>query len=301
MQYKILGNSTLELSEIGLGAMSLSVGDKNTNRYIIDAVKAVGINYIDTADLYDHGENESVLGDLLQGERQDWILASKVGNRWRKDGSGWDWAASKNHILKAIDESLRRLKTDYIDLYQLHGGTLEDPYDEIVETFERLVEEGKIRYYGLSSIRPNIFLRYAAETQIVSNMMQYSLFDRRPEEYLDQLDSHQVGVIARGPIAQGLLLGKPANEYLGYSSELVEQIQNKLQETADDLGVSTLSLALKYPVLQESVRCSVIGIRTKKQADDIASVISDWDTIDLTAYREILRELPAVRYDLHRE
>src|SRR5690606_10440989 len=142
MQYKILGNSTLELSEIGLAAMSLSVEDKTTNRYIIDAVEAVCINDIDTADLYDHGENECILGDLLQGERQDWILASKVGNRWRKDGSGWDWAASKNHILKAIDESLRRLKTDYIDLYQLHGGTLEDPYAGIVEKIERLGAAG---------------------------------------------------------------------------------------------------------------------------------------------------------------
>ncbi len=141
-----------------------------------------GINYFDTADLYQHGAVESVLGRAFSGKRKQVILATKVGNQWRPDGSGWDWNPSKNYILNEVDESLQRLQTDYIDLYQLHGGTLEDPIDEVIETFESLQKAGKIRYYGISSVRPNVIREYAKRSSIISVMMQYSLIDRRPEE-----------------------------------------------------------------------------------------------------------------------
>lgn len=301
MQYNLLGKSDLRIPEISLGSMSLEPKDKKTGKYIIDQLKGLGINYIDTADLYDQGRNETLLGELLEGQRKDWLLASKVGNRWREDGTGWDWVPSKSYILKSIEDSLSRLRTDYLDLYQLHGGTNEDPYDDIVETFERLVEEGKIRYYGISSIRPNVFLKYAQETNVISNMMQYSLFDRRPEEYLDELDSQQVGVIARGPLAQGLLAGKPAKAYLTYSEELVAEIQQKIRQAASDLGVSELTVVLKYPLLQSSVRSAVLGLRTKAQADSLETVLSEWDSVKKQDYGSILEDLPPIRYDLHRE
>lgn len=301
MQYNLLGKSDLRIPEISLGSMSLDPKDKKTGKYIIDQLKGLGINYIDTADLYDQGRNETLLGELLEDQRKDWLLASKVGNRWREDGTGWDWVPSKSYILKSIEDSLSRLRTDYLDLYQLHGGTNEDPYDDIVETFERLVEEGKIRYYGISSIRPNVFLKYAQETNVISNMMQYSLFDRRPEEYLDELDSQQVGVIARGPLAQGLLAGKTAKAYLTYSEELVAEIQQKIRQAASDLGVSELTVVLKYPLLQNSVRSAVLGLRTKAQADSLETVLSEWDSVKKQDYGSILEDLPPIRYDLHRE
>lgn len=301
MQYRILGRSQLKVSEIGLGSMSLDSDDKKTAGYILEQLKNIGVNYLDTADLYDQGKNEELLGDLLGSNRKDWVLASKVGNRWRKDGSGWDWVPSKSYILDSVEDTLSRLKTDYLDLYQLHGGTAEDPNDEIIEAFERLVEQGKIRYYGISSIRPNVFLKYAKKSAIVSNMMQYSLFDRRPEEYLDELDSQQIGVIARGPLAQGLLAGKTAKAYLGYSEDLVGEIQKKIEQTTSDLGVSNLTFALKYPVLRESVRSTVLGVRTREQADSIGEVMSQWNRIEVQDYQPIIEALPPIRYDLHRE
>src|SRR6202034_3432729 len=98
--------------------------------------------------------------------------------------------------------------TDYIDLYQLHGGTIDDPIDETIEAFELLQQQGKIRYYGISSIRPNVISEYVQRSNIISVMMQYSLLDRRPEEScLQLLQQNNIGVLARGSVAGGLLAG----------------------------------------------------------------------------------------------
>lgn len=156
--------------------------DHNENTRIIHHAIDLGINFFDTADLYDKGTNEISLGKALKGKREQVMLATKVGNQWRANGSGWDWNPRKEYILQAIDKSLERLQTDHIDLYQLHGGTIEDPMDETIEAFELLQQQGKIRYYGISSIRPNVIREYIKRSSISSVMMQYSLLDRRPEE-----------------------------------------------------------------------------------------------------------------------
>src|SRR5450631_1679835 len=153
MDYCFLGKSDLRVSRIGFGTMSLELNNPLTHSILLQALDA-GINYFDTADMYQQGLNETLLGHVFRGKRDRVILATKVGNKWRTDGSGWDWKPSKNYILSTVEESLRRLQTDYIDLYQLHGGTLQDPIDDIIQAFELLKKEGKIRYYGISSIRP---------------------------------------------------------------------------------------------------------------------------------------------------
>ena len=147
--------------------------------------------------------NEVSVGKALKEKRNEIILATKVGNQWREDGKAWDWNPRKEYILKAVNESLTRLRTDSIDLYQLHGGTIEDPIDEIIDTFEILKEQGKIRFYGISSIRPNVIREYIKRSSITSVMMQYSLIDRRPEEScLDLLKENNIGVLVRGSLAQ---------------------------------------------------------------------------------------------------
>ena len=181
MQYHQLGTSNLHVSRIGFGCMSLGHND-NENAERIRQAFDQGINFFDTADLYDKGWNEESVGRAIRHFRKDVILATKVGNQWKPDGSGWVWNPTKQYILGAVEDSLRRLQTDYIDLYQLHGGTIDDPIDETIEAFEQLREEGKIRYYGISSIRPNTIRAYVERSNIVSVMMQYSLLDRRPEE-----------------------------------------------------------------------------------------------------------------------
>lgn len=140
--------------------MSLGT-EKGKALSLLDEAIDLGINYLDTADLYDFGTNEEIVGEAIKNRRQDLILATKGGNRFEKGKSGWDWDPSKAYIKEAVKQSLKRLQTDYIDLYQLHGGTIDDPIDETIEAFEELVEEGVIRYYGISSIRPNVIKEYA--------------------------------------------------------------------------------------------------------------------------------------------
>ena len=300
MKLNKLYKGDLRISEIGLGAMSFMQGHESTNEMILELASDYGINYLDTSDLYDKGKNEELIGRLLQGKRQDWVLASKVGNKWRSDGSGWDWVPSKKHILSAVEESLGRLKTDYLDLYQLHGGTLDDPFDEIVEAFELLKEQGKIKEYGISSIRPNVFLKYAEKSQIVSNMMQYSLLDRRPEEYFSKLKEEGIAVFARGTVAQGLMLNKPAQKYLSIPVHQVLKIQKAVEETAKELNVSAMALALKYPLLHEPVLCSVVGIRTKAQAQELGKAIDEMERLSLSDYEQIMAFLPEIKYAEHR-
>src|ERR1700676_138504 len=155
MEYRILGKSDLKISRLGFGGMSLDPKDPHAESILLNAMDG-GINYFDTADMYHQGLNEAMIGRAFREKRNQVVLATKVGNQWRADGSGWDWNPSKQYILSAIDQSLQRLQTDHIDLYQLHGGTIEDPIDDIIEAFELLRAAGKIRYYGISSIRPNV-------------------------------------------------------------------------------------------------------------------------------------------------
>jgi aryl-alcohol dehydrogenase-like predicted oxidoreductase len=225
MNYKQLGKSDLQISEVGFGCMSLK-GNKQENEKIIHHAIEVGVNFFDTADLYDKGINEESLGDALKNKRDKVIIATKVGNQWRADGSGWDWNPGKNYILSSVEQSLKRLQTDVIDLYQLHGGTIDDPLNETIEAFEFLKQQGKIRHYGISSIRPNVIRAYVERSNIVSVMMQYSLLDRRPEEVcFPLLKENNIGVLARGTVAQGLLINKPSKPYLNYTEDEIRKAE----------------------------------------------------------------------------
>jgi aryl-alcohol dehydrogenase-like predicted oxidoreductase len=283
MQYSVLGKSALTISKIAFGCMSLGENEPNNAKLIHQAIDA-GINFFDTADLYQKGLNEEMLGRALSAKRKDVIIATKAGNQWRPDGSGWDWNPRKEYILQAAEKSLKRLQTDYIDLYQLHGGTLDDPIDETIEAFEQLMQQGKIRYYGISSIRPNVIREYVQRSRIASVMMQYSLLDRRPEEEcLDLLKQHQIGVLARGSLAKGLLAGKPAESFLNYSS----------------VQVTEVAAAIEFVWQHPAVAAAVVGIRTIDQLQDAAGT-ADTATLSLKEWQQLSESIPANYYDAHR-
>lgn len=258
MKKRQLGKSDIYVSEIGLGCMSLPTEQAEADN-IIQVALDNGINYFDTADLYNKGENEKIVGNALKSNRQNIILATKVGNRLNNTGEGWSWDPSKEWIRDAIHASLKRLQTDYIDVYQLHGGTMEDDVDEVIDIMESLQKEGLIREYGISSIRPNVIERFLRKSNAVSVMMQYSLLDRRPEEWFSLLEDHQASLFSRGTVAKGLLTSNGLNranktkEYLSYTQkELVDTIV-RLQA----LEAPIASLALQY-VLQRKVTGSMI-------------------------------------------
>jgi aryl-alcohol dehydrogenase-like predicted oxidoreductase len=195
-----------------------------------------------------------------------------VGNQWRPDGSGWDWNPRKEYILTEVEKSLQRLNIDYIDLYQLHGGTIDDPIDESIEAFELLKQQGKIRYYGISSIRPNVIREYIKRSNIVSVMMQYSLLDRRPEETcLSLLQENNIGVLARGAVAQGLLVNKPPKAYLNYSPPEVEKAAAVVQALSNNQR-NTAQTALRYVLHHPAITTAVAGIRTMQQLEEAVAV-----------------------------
>lgn len=296
MNYRQLGTSALRISGIGFGCMSLE--EKVDNTSLLHKAVDTGINFFDTADLYQRGWNEEMVGQALKDHRQQLILATKVGNQWRSDGSGWDWNPRKEYIVAAAEQSLRRLQTDYIDLYQLHGGTIDDPIDETIEAFELLQRQGKIRCYGISSIRPNVIREYVNRSRIVSVMMQYSLLDRRPEEEsLQLLQQHKIGVLARGSLAKGLLGGKPATAFLDYNSEEVKAAADTIDSISGKHRTASQT-AIRFTLHHPAITSAVVGLRTEAQLMDAAGTM---ETAGLTGeeMNKLTQILPANRYDSH--
>ncbi|MGN6291351.1 MAG: aldo/keto reductase [Chitinophagaceae bacterium] len=296
MQYQLLGKSELRVSVIGFGCMSLKPGQPESSTLLHRAIE-LGINFFDTADLYDKGANEEMVGAALKAKRKTILLASKVGNQWRADGSGWDWNARKEYILSSIDKSLQRLQTDYIDLYQLHGGMITDNIDEAIEAFESLKRQGKIRAYGISSIRPNVIREYIKRSSIDTVMMQYSLLDRRPEEEcLGLLKEHNITVLSRGALAQGLLIDKPAKDYLGHSATEVKKAAEKVNGLSSSVR-SAAQTALSF-VLQQ-VPVAIAGIRTMDQLEELAATINK-PRLTEKEMQELKESAPALTYQEHR-
>lgn len=299
MKYRKLGKSDLMISRIGLGCMSIPASNEQLGVSIIHRAIDLGINYFDTADLYERGLNETIVGKGIQGNRADVILATKVGNEWGQGVSGWKWNPHKEYIVKAVEDSLKRLKTDYIDLYQLHGGTIEDPIDETIAAFELLVAQGKIRYYGISSIRPNVIREYVKRSNIVSVMMQYSLADRRPEEeMLNMLFENSIGVLARGSLAQGMLVNKTVKEYLGHSVEELRKAAATVHELTFDKRTA-VQAAIRYVLEHRAVTAAVVGVSRLEQLEEIAGT-SDLDPLDEEEIRLLMSSIPALKYEQHR-
>lgn len=274
MHYKVLGKSDLKISEIGLGCMSLgSAASKRGEEIIVKAIDG-GINYFDTADLYEDGGNEELLGKVFAGRRNKFIIATKAGNQRRADGTGWDWNPRKSYILECAENSLRRLRTDYIDLYQLHGGTINDDIAETIEAFEILKQQGKIRFYGISSIRPNVIREYAKKSNIVSVMLQYSLADRRPEEeVLDLLKNANIGVLARGALAQGFLSYKQPQQYLNHSAKEMENAFQKIKDISAEVRTPTQTV-LRYVMQRNEITAPVVGVSKLQQLEEILNTPS---------------------------
>lgn len=302
MKRNQLGNSDLHVSEIGLGCMSLGTEEAPAVRIILEALER-GVNFLDTADLYDDGRNEEIVGKAIKGRRTEVVLATKVGNRRVPGQEGWVWDPSKEYILTAVKDSLRRLGTDYIDLCQLHGGTIEDPIDETIEAFEQLKKEGWIRHYGISSIRPNVIREYVARSHIVSVMGQYSMLDRRPEEeVLPLLREHGIGFIARGPVAKGILTDEGENKlgdgYLDYSRDELAAVRKELLALTGE--ARTLGqFALRYVLDAPGVTVAIPGASSLQQ---LLQNIAAAETPPLTEEerKAVQAVTKANQYDAHR-
>lgn len=299
MKKRRLGTSNIYVSELGFGCMSLPTNLLEANR-IVDIALDAGIQLFDTADLYDGGINEEIVGKVLKDKRQQIVLSTKVGNRLHPDGNGWSWDPSKHHIINGVKESLRRLQTDYIDLYQLHGGTMEDNYEETIDAFDTLKQEGVIREYGISSIRPTVIQRFLQHSDVVSIMMQYSILDRKPEEWFPMIREGNASVITRGTLAKGLLTAEGSvraqqiETYEQYRTPDLQEIVNVLQQNIKDVHAAAIAFTLH----NDTVASALVGARTSQQIhDSISAYFAPPSTDELNW---IATNIPLHRYEAHR-
>ena len=214
MEYRHLGNSGVKVSAIGLGANQFGRRvDAQGTAAIIHRAMELGVNFIDTADVYAMGLSEKLIGLAIAGRRDQVVLATKVRSPMGEGPN--DQGASRYHIMQAVEASLRRLGTDRIDLYQIHSWDPETPLEETMRALDDLVRSGKVRYIGASNFtawqlcRANDLAEMRAGSRFVSVQNQYSLLHRAPQgEVLPYCRAFGVGFIPWGPLAGGFLTGK---------------------------------------------------------------------------------------------
>ena len=297
MEYRQLGQSGLRVSVLSLGTMTFGgeggfskVGatDAKGARRQVDLCIEAGINLFDTANIYSHGLSEEILGQVLEGRRDQVLIATKFRMVMR-DGPN-EGGASRFHIIRECEDSLRRLRTDYIDLYQIHEWDGETPLDETLEALDTLVRSGKVRYIGCSNYSGWHLMKALAISdrrnyvRYVSQQIYYSLQARDAEYELVPITLDQgLGILVWSPLAGGLLSGKyrrgqtapDGSRHLNnwgeppiHDEDQLYNIIDALVEVAGNHKVSAAQIALAYLLGRPGVTSIVIGARSEEQLKD---------------------------------
>ena len=295
MQYRNLGRSNLKVSALCLGTMMF--GDQTARdeaaAIVVDA-HAQGVNFIDTADVYTNGASESMLGDVLKGQRHDWVLATKLGNKMNNHVNQAGY--SRTWMLHEVEASLQRLQTDFVDILYLHrdfnGGNLEEP----LRALDAMLRDGKIRYWGVSNFRGWRIaetVRLAGELGLPAPVVcqpYYNLLNRMPEvEVLPACAHYGIGVVPYSPIARGVLTGKyppgqpPAEGTRAArgdkrisETEFREEslvIAQQLKVHAEAKGITLAQFATAWVLANQAVSAVIAGPRTLKQWQDYAPAL----------------------------
>jgi aryl-alcohol dehydrogenase-like predicted oxidoreductase len=291
MEYRQLGRSDLTVSEIGLGSwLTYGVGvDTDAARACVEKAFDVGINFFDTANVYGRGAAEEFLGETLDGtERSSYVLATKVYFPMSRRDRG----LSAAQIHKQLEASLKRLRTDYVDLYQCHRYDRDTPLAETMQALTDVVREGKARYVGISEWKaPQIkaALELPEVVRIVSSQPQYSMLWRNPEKEVFKLsETEGIGNIVWSPLAQGVLTGKyepgspppddsrAASREMGQDMgrwrdvEVLDAVQG-LKPIAEEAGLTMAQLALAWVLRLPVVSSAIIGATRPDQVEDNAA------------------------------
>ncbi|MDS3951121.1 aldo/keto reductase [Staphylococcus epidermidis] len=300
MQKNIL-KSGIEISELGLGCMSLGTDYKKAQPIIESAIDN-GITYFDTADIYDQGVNEEIVGKALKKyqDRDDIVIGTKVGNRLTDDGH-MTWDPSKKHIKESVKGSLKRLGLNHLDLYQLHGGTIDDPLDETINAFDELKQEGYIRAYGISSIRPNVIDYYLKNSQIETLMSQFNLIDNRPESLINDVHDKQVKILARGPVFKGLLTSKSVDVIdEKFKNGVLDYTQDELGSTIasiKELESNLTALSFKYLTSHDAMGSIIVGASSVEQLEE--NVRNYYKEISLDQIKSARNRVKDIEYTQH--
>ncbi len=295
MEYRQMGRSGVRVSVIGLGTNQFGGKvDQAAVNDILDASLDLGINFIDTADVYTGGDSEITLGNALKGRWDKFVVATK-GFFATGDGTN-DKGASRYHIMNAVEASLQRLQTDHIDLYQMHRWDVDTPLDETLRTLDDLVSSGKVRYIGASNYaawqlaRANTLADVRDRVPFVTVQNHYHMLERTPEtEVLPFCEVDNIGFIPFFPLAGGFLTGKYTREAgapagsRGESSEYVQRymtdanytIVEKLMAWATEHDHTMAELAHAWLLAQPQV-CSVISGLTRLEHLQANAAAADW-------------------------
>jgi len=292
MKYRLYGNSGLRVSEVSLGTMTFGEdwgwgAPKDESRKIYDAYREAGGNFIDTANLYTNGSSESLVGEFIRDHRQSVVLATKYTNA----NAGNDPNAAGNHrksMVQALEGSLRRLKTDYIDLYWLHIWDQMTPVEEVMRAFDDLVRQGKVLYIGVSDApawwiaQANTLAELRGWTPFIGLQIEYSLIERTVErELIPMAKAFKLGVVAWSPLAGGLLSGKYhsgggkdgrfSNEMgkaFQRTGERPDRVVAALQRVSQQVGRSPAQVALAWLRYREIPVIPIVGARRVSQLQD---------------------------------
>ena len=293
MQYRELGKTGIRVSEIGFGAWAiggsaeaggapLGWGRANDDESLaaIRRARDLGVNFFDTADSYGFGRSESLLGIVLSRKRQDVVIATKVGVVRKSTGELLK-DFSKQHIFLAVDGSLKRLRTDYIDLYQLHNPTLADlNREEIQEAMDRLQYAGKIRFWGVSITTPEEGIEIIKRDWGYALQVLYNVINQAPARDLFPLAKQKgYGIIARVPLASGLLTGKYRQDAVFASDDVrqnfltsrrLEEATIRVDEVKSIIGGAARSIAegaLRFVLADDAVSTTIPGARNARQVE----------------------------------
>lgn len=287
MKYRNLGNSGLKVSPLVLGTMMFGgqTSEAESHRIIADA-KDRGINFIDTADVYNNGESEAVVGRAIASNRDDWVLATKLGNVF---GEGVNQRGiSRKWIFQAVEASLKRLGTDYLDILYLHREIPGAPLEEAIRALADLIRQGKIRYFGVSNFRGWRIaetVRLADQAGIdrpVASQPLYNLVSRVAEvEQLPAAAHYGIGVVSYSPLARGVLTGKydpdtapPADSRAGRNDRRIMQtewrresllVAQRIRQHAESKGISAADFSLAWVLNNQLISSVIVGPRTFEQ------------------------------------
>jgi len=308
VEYRQLGKSDLKISSIGLGCWAIGGwwwGGTDVADSIAAVQKAldVGINFIDTAPAYGWGLSEEIVGRALEGRRDRAVVATKCGLVWDRECGQFHFESEgkrvyrcgrKEMILRDVETSLQRLRTDRIDLYQVHWPDPTTPFEETMEALTTLLDQGKIRAIGVSNFTVEMHLQCLRHGPVHSTQPRYNMLDRKIEkDVLPFCRKRKIGVVAYSPIEQGILTGKVApdrtlapGDYRATRPWFQENNRrralaflDRIRPIADGHGKSLTQLAIAWVVSQPGVTSAIVGARRPDQVSDNAGA-ADWRLTD---------------------
>ncbi|WP_277186343.1 aldo/keto reductase [Caballeronia sp. BR00000012568055] len=305
MEYRKFGNTGLTVSRLTLGTMTFGLqSEEDVSRQIMDRAADAGVNFIDTANVYPlgagydiAGRTEEIVGRWLKGKRDQYILATKAVHEMGP--LSWQKGASRKHLLDAIDASLKRLDTDYVDLYQLHNDDRDTPIDEMLEALDIIVKQGKARYIGVSNYLAYRLARALGRADVlrtarfVSIQPRYNLLFRQIERELLPLATEEgLAVIPYNPLAGGLLTGKHKHDAKPEAGRFTDTVGKagamyaqrywherefhtieKIKEIVEPTGRSMLSTSLAWVLANPAVTSAIIGASRPDQLDETLATI----------------------------